>query len=88
MILEIMDFNLTPQRSNFDGSGWYVQGQRNERVGATAHYVYSAHNLSSSTRPTIPFRRRINPEEQVSRKAISSNHLLHQKFMAQKMVMP
>ena len=63
MILDITEINLTPQRPSYDGNDWCVHGQRNERICATAYYIYTAHNLSSSPRPSISFRRRINPEE-------------------------
>lgn len=63
MVLQLRDINLTPEEPNYEGEPWHIQGQNNERICATAHYIYSTDNLSSSTPPTISFRRRINPEE-------------------------
>lgn len=60
MVLHIQDINLTPQTPQYEGEEWHIQGQMNERVCATAHYIYSHQN---TTLPTISFRRRINPEE-------------------------
>lgn len=42
---------------------WHIQGQNNERVAATAHWVHSTANIPNCAPPTISFRRRINPEE-------------------------
>ena len=63
MVLQLQDINLTPEEPGYEGEPWHVQGQNNERICATAHYVYSTNNLSSSAPPTMSFRRRINPEE-------------------------
>ena len=60
MVLHIEDINLTPEMPQYEGEGWHIQGQMNERVCATAHYIYSQQNTTIST---ISFRRRINPEE-------------------------
>ncbi len=60
MVLTLQDINLTPEAPQYEGEEWHIHGQMNERVCATAHYVYSHQN---TTVPTISFRRRINPEE-------------------------
>ena len=60
MVLHLEDINLTPEMPQYEGKEWHIQGQMNERVCATAHYIYSHQN---TTIPTISFRRRINPEE-------------------------
>ena len=63
MVLQMRDINLTPEQADYKGEEWHVMGQRNERVCATAHYVYSTDNLSLAEPPTLSFRCRINPEE-------------------------
>ena len=63
MVLQMRDINLTPEQSDYKCEDWHVKGQRNERVCATAHYIYSTENLSPSQPPKLSFRRRINPEE-------------------------
>ena len=63
MVLQLRDINLTPEEPDYEGEPWHVQGQNNERICATAHYIYSTENLSTSAPPTLSFRRRINPEE-------------------------
>lgn len=63
MVLQMREIDLTPEKPEFEEDDWHVKGQRNERICATAHYIYSAQNLSSYTPPTLSFRRRISPEE-------------------------
>ncbi|KAL9026239.1 MAG: hypothetical protein Q9196_005064, partial [Gyalolechia fulgens] len=61
MVLHIQEIHLTPNSPRHGGEEWHVQGQtKNERVCATATYVYSTANVSS---PTISFRRRVCPDE-------------------------
>ena len=63
MVLEMQDIDLTAASTEFPGEEWHIQGQSNERICATAYYVYSTRNLSSKNPPTLSFRCRINPEE-------------------------
>lgn len=60
MVLHVQDINLTPEQPRFEGEDWHVQGQRNERICATASYVYSARN---TTPAQISFRKRVHVEE-------------------------
>ncbi len=59
-VLHIQEMNLTPSRPRFEGEEWHVQGQRNERICATATYVYSSGN---TTPASLSFRRRVHVEE-------------------------
>ncbi|KAI4094909.1 MAG: hypothetical protein LQ344_001954 [Seirophora lacunosa] len=70
MILQIRDINLTPSRPIYDGEDWHVQGQTNERICASAMYIYSTSNISTTTGsyPTVSFRRRVFPEEAIAAK--------------------
>ncbi|KAL8791713.1 MAG: hypothetical protein Q9195_005720 [Heterodermia aff. obscurata] len=69
MVLQVRDINLTPDHPAYEGEDWHVQGQTNERICATALYIYSSSNiLCTSTAPTISFRRRIFPEEAIAAK--------------------
>ncbi|KAI4146089.1 MAG: hypothetical protein LQ341_002178 [Variospora aurantia] len=70
MILQIRDINLTPSKPDYDGEDWHVQGQTNERICATAMYIYSTSNISTTTGscPTVSFRRRVFPEEAIAAK--------------------
>ena len=63
MVLAMQDIDLTTANPEFLGEDWHIQGQSNERICATAYYVYSTRNLSSKNPPTLSFRCRINPEE-------------------------
>ena len=60
-ILQMQDIDLDTRDSEFHGEEWHVQGQTNERICATAYYVYSVENLSAKFPPTLSFRARVNP---------------------------
>ena len=60
-VLQMQDIDLDPQDPDFEGEEWHVQGQTNERICATAYYVYSTDNLSEESPPTLSFRARIHP---------------------------
>ena len=60
-VLQMQDIDLDARDSDFHGENWHVQGQTNERICATAYYVYSADNLSEKLPPTLSFRARVNP---------------------------
>lgn len=60
MVLHVQDINLTPVKTKYEGEEWHIQGQRNERICATAIYVYSALN---TTPAQISFRKRVHVEE-------------------------
>ena len=59
-VLHIQEINLDPNRPGFSGEEWHVQGQRNERICATATYVLSSEN---TTPASLSFRRRVHVEE-------------------------
>ena len=60
-VLQMQNIDLDARDSTFHGEEWHVQGQTNERICATAYYVYSADNLSEKLPPTLSFRARVNP---------------------------
>lgn len=63
MILQMRDVELNVENPKYQGEPWHVQGQCNERICATAYYIYSTSNLSAENPPTMSFRCRIHPEE-------------------------
>ncbi|KAL8764660.1 MAG: hypothetical protein Q9194_006909, partial [Teloschistes cf. exilis] len=72
MVLQIREINLAPHHPKYDGEEWHVQGQTNERICATASYIYSTSNICSSSTShspaTLSFRRKIFPEEAIAAK--------------------
>lgn len=60
MVLQMREINLTSSSQKYSGEEWQIAGQRNERVCATASYIYSSQNIAT---PTLSFRCRISPEE-------------------------
>ena len=59
-VLHVQEINLGPHSPRFKGEDWHVQGQRNERICATATYIC---NSSNTNTPRISFRRRVHVEE-------------------------
>ena len=83
LVLHIQEINLTPEDAVFKSEQWHVQGQTNERICATAAFVYSATNLSPARPPTISFRRRVNIEEAIAAKGeVSSPPFLPEIYNA------
>ncbi|KAL8953680.1 MAG: hypothetical protein Q9222_000464 [Ikaeria aurantiellina] len=68
MILHLRDINLTAGNPEFVGEQWHVQGQTNERICASATYVYSTSNLSSISPLQLSFRCPIFTEEATAAK--------------------
>ncbi|KAI4101987.1 MAG: hypothetical protein L6R37_004652 [Teloschistes peruensis] len=72
MVLQIREIDLTPDHPKCDSQERHVQGQTNERICATASYIYSTFNISSSSTsnspPTFSFRRRIFQDEAIAAK--------------------
>lgn len=60
MVLHVMEIDLNPENSCYEGEEWHVKGRLNERICATALYAYSIHNTTSAS---LSFRRRVNAEE-------------------------
>ncbi|KAL6716551.1 hypothetical protein ACLMJK_006118 [Lecanora helva] len=65
MVLQMRDINLSVDDPEYEGEDWHVQGQNNERIVATATYVYSISNIATTSSPKLSFRRRVHPEESV-----------------------
>ncbi|KAL8715363.1 MAG: hypothetical protein Q9220_000696 [cf. Caloplaca sp. 1 TL-2023] len=76
MVLHLHDTDITPENPKFLGEQWHVQGQtvqplgvdstvigKNERICASATYVYSTSNLSSTSPPQLSFRCPVFTEE-------------------------
>ena len=48
VIVKLANINLTPEKPNYDGGSWHIEGQMNEHIVATALYYYDSENISSS----------------------------------------
>lgn len=59
-VLQMRETNLSPSSPSYDGEPYHIVGQSNERICATAHYIYSSTNITPAT---LSFRCRISPEE-------------------------
>ena len=60
VIVKLANIELTPEKPNYDGGSWHVEGQLNERICATSLYYYDSKNVTDSY---LAFRHRTDDEE-------------------------
>ena len=49
VIVKLANSVLTPEKPDYDGGAWHVEGMGNESIVATAIYYYSQENVTQST---------------------------------------
>ncbi|KAJ5740847.1 hypothetical protein N7493_000719 [Penicillium malachiteum] len=57
VIVKLANIELTPEKPDYTGGTWHVEGQLNEHICATAIYYYSNENTTTNT---LCFRQRQN----------------------------
>ncbi|KAJ5497077.1 hypothetical protein N7463_009064 [Penicillium fimorum] len=55
VIVKLANIELTPERPDYEGETWHIEGQLNERICATAIYYYDNQNINESL---LSFRQR------------------------------
>ena len=60
VIVKLANIELTPEKPNYDGGSWHIEGQLNEHVYASALYYYNSENITESF---LSFRHRIDTQE-------------------------
>jgi len=55
---------LSPEKPNYDGGSWHVEGQLNEQICASALYYYDCENITESH---LAFRQRVKDDEEWQR---------------------
>ncbi|TFK24948.1 hypothetical protein FA15DRAFT_669004 [Coprinopsis marcescibilis] len=60
VIVKLANIELTPDKPNYEGGPWHVEGKLNERIVATALYYYSSSNI---TRSSLAFRQISNARD-------------------------
>lgn len=48
IIVKLANIELTPERPDYEGGTWHVEGQMNEHICATALYYYDNENITES----------------------------------------
>ncbi|RDW92924.1 DUF4246 domain-containing protein [Aspergillus mulundensis] len=59
IIVKLANIELTPEKPDYEGGSWHVEGQLNERICATAIYYYDSENITENT---LSFRHRADLE--------------------------
>ncbi|KAH8596102.1 hypothetical protein B0O99DRAFT_686151 [Bisporella sp. PMI_857] len=60
IIFKLANIHLTPEKPNYEGGSWHVEGALNEHICATALYYYDQENVTESH---LAFRQSIDAEE-------------------------
>ncbi|KAH8797931.1 hypothetical protein F5884DRAFT_814113 [Xylogone sp. PMI_703] len=48
IIVKLANIELTPEKPEYEGGSWHVEGQLNEHICATAIYYYDSENITAS----------------------------------------
>ncbi|KAJ2911781.1 hypothetical protein MD484_g8633, partial [Candolleomyces efflorescens] len=59
VIVKLANIELTPEKPEYEGGTWHVEGKRNESICATAIYYYSSDNITPSS---LAFRQQARTE--------------------------
>ncbi|KAF5354276.1 hypothetical protein D9756_007047 [Leucocoprinus leucothites] len=59
VIVKLANIHLTPEKSEYAGGTWHIEGQLNEHICATAIYYYDVENISSTY---LHFRSAVNSD--------------------------
>jgi hypothetical protein len=57
VIVKLANIHLTPEKLEYNGGVWHVEGMENERIVATGIYYYHMDNITESQ---LSFRRSVN----------------------------
>ncbi|KAJ7226606.1 hypothetical protein C8J57DRAFT_1389174 [Mycena rebaudengoi] len=57
VIVKLANVMLTPEKPEYPGSSWHVEGQLNERICASAIYYYNSENVTDSY---LAFRQKVD----------------------------
>ncbi|KAJ5375552.1 Protein of unknown function DUF4246 [Penicillium concentricum] len=55
IIVKLANIELSPDKPNYEGGSWHIEGQLNERICATAIYYYDSENITDNS---LSFRQR------------------------------
>ncbi|KAL8797147.1 MAG: hypothetical protein Q9195_000614 [Heterodermia aff. obscurata] len=60
IVVKLANIHLTPEKPNYPGGSWHVEGTLNESICATALYYYESDNIAE---PRLSFRTQFDGEE-------------------------
>ena len=59
VIVKLANIELSPDKPNYEGGAWHIEGQLNERICASALYYYDSENITESF---LAFRHRVDSD--------------------------
>jgi hypothetical protein len=60
VIVKLANIHLIPEKPNYDGGSWHIEGQLNEHIVSTALYYYDNDNITDSH---LSFRTKVDTED-------------------------
>ncbi|KAM0269429.1 hypothetical protein ACHAQH_009744 [Verticillium albo-atrum] len=60
VIVKLSSIELTPEKPDYTGGSWHVEGMKNEHIVATAIYYYDVENVTESR---LSFRQEVDSED-------------------------
>ena len=60
VIVKLANIELSPEKPEYEGGSWHIEGQMNERICASALYYYDSDNITESF---LAFRQRIDSDD-------------------------
>ncbi|KIL66917.1 hypothetical protein M378DRAFT_123663 [Amanita muscaria Koide BX008] len=60
IIVKLANIQLTPEKPEYEGGTWHIEGELNEHICATAIYYYDSENIKGSS---LEFRQTVSPED-------------------------
>ncbi|KAF8656144.1 hypothetical protein AX16_002746 [Volvariella volvacea WC 439] len=71
VIVKLANIHLTPEKREYEGGTWHIEGQSNEHIVATALYYYDNDNITPSR---LAFRQQLDAEALVMMEYIQDDH--------------
>jgi hypothetical protein len=59
VVVKMSNIHLTPEKPQYPGGSWHVEGMDNEAIAATGIYYYDMHNITTSV---LRFRHEFDPK--------------------------
>ncbi|KAL4807886.1 hypothetical protein BDV18DRAFT_136334 [Aspergillus unguis] len=77
VIVKLANIELTPDKPEYEGGTWHIEGQLNERIAASAIYYYDNENITPSS---LAFRHRAEDDFMDVSYEQDQHHFVHQVY--------
>ncbi|KAL5344631.1 hypothetical protein ACLOAV_010323 [Pseudogymnoascus australis] len=77
VIVKLANIELTPEKPEYEGESWHVEGQLNEHICATALYYFDSKNITENT---LSFRQRATTRGYIASYPQDDHKFLYEVF--------